>query len=748
MSQSSYPPANLDQDIALQSEDSISIGNILHVFWLRRRMFIAVFSLVLILGIVILFQLVPQYTADTKILVGIAKAKVVDVEAVLKGDINTDSAVKSEVEVLSSRELIKKVVKKLNLTSIEEFNPELKQLNKKESIVDFKISDWLPEEFKQAMDKPGPELTEEERKEKQITIATNIYISNLTVAPVKGSQVIQVTFKSTDPKLAAQIANAHAESYIIGQLEAKFDATQKATNWLNEQLADLRAKVASSEQAVESYRAQHNLTRVSGGDGLLQKQLTEVNSQLIIAKASRAEAAARLKQVESLLQNGANIETASEVLSSSLIQQLRGQEAELTRKASEMAVEYGAKHPKMIRINAEIADLQNNIKSEIRKIAAGLRNELNVASSREQSLQSSLSAVEVRTGSSQKEEVQLHALEREANANKLLFETFLNRFKETSTTKGMDQADARAISMAVTPEVPSFPKKKLMLSVIILLAVFIGTAVIFIMEMLNPGLRTPEEVEAVLGMPTIGLIPLTKEGAINYILEKPHSSLAEAISSLRVSIMLSDPDKAVKTVLICSSVPAEGKSTLALCLARSAAQAGQKVILIDADLRRPTIEKKLGLPPNVKGLTDFVRSHEENISNFVIKDEKTSLIIMPKGEAEYVNPVDVFNSHRMANIIDILKAEFDLVIFDSPPVMAVTDSRILTSLVDKTIFTVNWDKTPKKVVKAGLQQLLTAKANIAGIVLQQVNLKQYGKYGYGDSGYYYHYGKYGQYYSN
>ena len=204
----------------------------------------------------------------------------------------------------------------------------------------------------------------------------------------------------------------------------------------------------------------------------------------------------------------------------------------------------------------------------------------------------------------------------------------------------------------------------------------------------------------------------------------------------------------MKTIQFTSAVPEEGKSTLALSFARLLAMSGKKVMLVDADLRRASLEKKLGLPTNSKGLTDLVMSNETNLAGFFIKDEKSEVLIMPKGGAKYVNASDIFSSHRMEAIIAILRKKLDYVIFDTPPVMAVSDARILGRLVDKTVFVVQWDKTPRKVIRAALQQLKQSDVDIAGCVLQQVNLKRYGSYGYGDSGYYYHYGKYGQYYTS
>lgn len=737
-----------DSEQRVNDQPVLSLSQIIHIFWLHRYVFISVTILITLLSGIALFQLTPLYTAESKLLLGLTRSKIVDVDAVLSGDINNDNAIKSEIEILNSRELAKKVIRQLNLTEMTEFNPPpvqhwFNELN----IVNQSIQ--IAKDFLQ-INEIDAVLSEEEKKQRLLAQVTDRYLNKIKISPVRGSQVINISIEISDPKLAAQIANAHAESYIMDRLEAKFEATRKATTWLNDQLSDLRAKVVNSEKAVENYRSEHNLTRGTSETGLLREQVSEINNQLVIAKASKAEASARLNQVKQLLINGTEIESVSEVLSSPLIQSLREQESILTRKMSEMSVEYGEKHPQMIRINAEKNDLQAKIKIEIKKIAAGLQNELNIASSRELSLQNSLQMIEAKSNVNNKQEVQLHALEREANANKVLFETFLTRFKETSSTQGIEEADARIISAAEIPLMPSFPKKNLLMILIILMAMMVASGIIFLIELLNPGLRSPEEIQSFLGLPTLGLLPSTaqKYNPADYLLQKPQSHLSEAINSLRVSLLLANVDNPIKTVLISSSIPNEGKSTLALCLARSAAKSGQKVLLIDTDLRRPSIEKKIGIELREQGLVDLLLAKEANIAEFIFQESKSGLWIMSKGKTDVVSSTDLLTSHRMEKLIADSKKEFDLVIFDSPPVMPVTDARALAPLVDKTLFVIHWNETPRKVIKAGLQQIQMSTPIPVGIVLQQVNLKRYGNHRYGDSGYHYYYYKYGKYYHN
>ncbi len=711
---------------------------------------ISVTLLLSLLAVLVIYQLVPRYTATTQLLIGINAAKVVDIEEVMTGSLKGESAVIGEMEVIKSRELARHVIDNLHLDQYEEFNPKLK---KPGFLAQFNPKKLIPESWKEAMGLVKIDTrTDEEKAEAQFTNLTNTFLSKLTVSQVKRSQVINLAYESQDPKLAAKIVNEIADKYIVGQLQAKFDATKKATDWLNDQLGELKHKVESSERAVENYRKSHALLEVSKGTGLSQQQLSEVNSQLIIARSQRAEAEAKYQQVESIARNGQDIDSVAEVLNSGLISSLRSQEAEVQRKYSEMLVEYGARHPRMIQMQAEMEDTKGKINMEVKKIAAGLRHSLDVARAREGSLAGSLRQMESKTTGNSQAEVDLHALEREATANKALFETFLGRFKETASTQGISQADARVISFAEIPLGASFPKKNLMLTASVIGSIAFAVFLVFVLERLNPGVRSPEQVQELFNITTLGIVPKLMDLKIKpheYLLAKPLSALAEAINTLRISLSLLNPDAEVKSVLVTSSVPGEGKTTLAILLGRHSATAGQRVVVVDADLRRPSVAKTFNLKEGTLGLTDLLMHHDLALNDILVNDPETGMKILARGQSAFINPIDLFASHRMKSIIDELREQFDLVILDSAPIMAVPDTRILAGLVDKAIFVLNWDSTPKKVVASALHLLSKdGHSNVAGIVLQKVNLAQYGRYGYGDSGYYHSYGRYKQYYTS
>ena len=742
--------SQLTAEVQQTDNTELSLSSFLNVLEVRRKLIISVTFLISLLALLTIYQLVPRYTATNQLLIGINSAKVVDIEEVLSGGMKGDTAVIGEMEVIKSRELAHKIITHLHLDQYEEFNPKPKPPG---FLDQFNPKNWIPETWKESLGTKALDTrTETEKQESQLNNLTNKFLSKVTVSQVKRSQVINIAVETQDPKLAAIIANEVADQYIVGQLQAKFDATKKATDWLNDQLGDLKQKLENSERAVENYRKNHNLVEVSKGTGVTQQQLSEINSQLISARAQRAEAEAKYQQVESITRNGQDIDSVAEVLNSGLISSLRGQEAEVQRKYSEMLVEYGARHPKMIQMQAELADIKAKIDTEVKKIAAGLRHSLDVARARENSLASSLQQMESKTAGNSQAEVELRALEREATANKVLFETFLGRFKETASTQGIEQADARVISFAEVPLSASFPNKNLMITVSILGALFFAIFLAFVLEILNPGIRSPEQVSQLFNLTTLGIVPKTVNiniPVLQYLLEKPQSALAEALNTLRISLSLLNPDSDVKSVLISSALPSEGKSTLASLLSRHSAAAGKKVVLVDADLRRPTIAKMFDLDKKTLGLTDLLMNHTLTLTDVLVKDSATGLSLLTRGHAAFLNPSDLFASQRMKALLEQLKQEFDLVIVDSAPIMAVPDSRILAGLVDKILFVVNWDTTPKKVVATALH--IFAKDghnNLAGIVLQKVNLEQYGRYGYGDSGYYYSYGRYKQYYTS
>ncbi len=736
----------------------------LQILWFRRKLILVITLFVTVIGYIQVNEIKNIYSATSTMMVRLPETRVVDIESVLNRQNSYGGGeTEAEVEVLRSRVLAAKVIARLNLVNHPEFNPALQE--PEESLFDFlhylDPRSWIPASWKAALKEAlgmetervalpsSPQEREQEQESQLVSTATSIFLGKLKVEQLEYTNVINVTFSSLDPKLAARIANEIPEAYIVDELEARFEATEKANSWLTEQLADLETKVVESERAVEIYRDEYSLA-ADTGTSILDTQMSELNSQLIIARAELAEVDARLAQLRRLLEGGGQgVETASEVLSSTLVQQLRAQEALALSRLSELSVEFGPRHPRMLQVQAELAEIRQRMQSEIERIATGLQHEAEFARTRVNSLENSLHVTQGQTSEQNKEAIQLRALQREAAANRTLYETFLNRFKETSSTQGLDSSDARVISQAEVPGGASYPNRGNMMASYFLLGLLGACGLVLALQLLNPGMTSPEQVQQLLGEYVIGLIPLISGKVLthDYVLEKPNSAVVEAINSLKFSLALSDPDHPVKTVQVTSSVPEEGKSSLAISLARVVAASGKKVILVDGDLRRPSVGWKLGLGDKHKGLSDLVVAADANLAEFILRDDKGGVDYLPTGTAQFANATDIFSSHRMKTILEQLKSRYDLVVIDTPPVMAVADARIIGRQVDKTIFVVKWDKTPRKVARTAMDLLRQAQVDIAGVVLQQVDLNRYSRIGYGDSGYYYHYRRYGKYYS-
>jgi len=729
----------------------------------RRRWTIGgltiLFSLV---AAIVILQLTPVYKATTHVMIEPRQSRVADVEEVLSGLSGERETIESELRVIASRALAEKVIARLGLADDPEFNAELRPRNALLAALDprpwldrngwldpqawvgeptwTRIMEWLGPDLRELVEARGEAtVSEEERLEHERARIVDTFLDRLDVAAEGRSRVIAISFTSAAQDTSARVANALAELYLVEQLEAKYEATRLATTWLNERVAELRERVVESEQAVEAFRQQAGLIEGKGVT-VASQQVSELNTQLILARGERAEAEARLRQVQSLVSSRGGTESAAEVLRSPLIQRLKEQEAEVLRRAADLSQQYGVKHPRMIGVRAELDDIKAKIASEVRQIVQGLRNEAEVARAREGTLVSGLDALKQNMGRANSSEVRLRALEREATANRSLFENFLARLKETTAQENLQQPDARVISRADIPEYPAFPRTKLMLAGAGLAALAASVAIAFLLERLDPGFRSSDQIESALGVPGLGLVPLLTgwrsvgRNPESYVVNRPTSAFAESLRTLHTALLLSNVDQPPKTVLVTSSIPREGKSTVAISMARLMARSGRKVLLVDGDLRRPRVDTALGVGGQ-PGLVE-VLARAATFDEAVKHDDDTGLDILPAGERP-TSPPDLFASAQMRSLLADLRERYDLVVIDSPPVLAVSEARILARLTDTTIFVIRWASTPREVAAMGVKQVRETGAHVAGAVLSQVNVKKHARYGYGDSGYYY-----------
>jgi polysaccharide biosynthesis transport protein len=719
---------------------------------LRRRKWIILGTILAIttLAVVQVERLIPQYRAAAQVMLDVRRQQAIDIKSVLP-DVPVDlETVQGEIAVITSRTLAEKVVTKLGLDTMAEFNPRLAAMDAQGG---FDVVGQVRGAIVAALEMVGiapteapPTDTDADRENR--TRVVNAVLANLDAAPRGRSRVIEIGFTSGNAERAAMIANTFADLYILERLEAKFEAAQRANQWLNERMADLRLQTEDAERRAQDFRQQAGLLQGAGTTTLAQAAIGQFNAELISARAARATADARLRAAEPAL--GAGVASLpGAVLENGLIQRLQEQVITLQRRQAELGQALGPRHPQAQQVRADLDEAQGRLRAEINKVISGLRNDASAARSREQQLESELRKFETQAGVLGQREVELRTLDAQAQSNRALLSQLTQRLNETALQQDLQQPDARVISTAPVPQVAAFPNKRLLVSAAFVLATLLGVALALILEHLDQGFRSAEQVTRLAGVPSLGLIPalgglvnrLRRGRPADTILDRPRSNYAEAVSSTVASLFLAANDRRPKLVLVTSTLPGEGKTTLTASLARAAAQSGLRVLLVDADLRRPALNRVLGLPVQ-PGLTDVLTDRAAFV-DAVQKDPRSTVAFLPAGN-QVQNPLHLLASERTRQFLHGLGKHYDLILIDSSPVMAVSDPRILSRYVDQTVFVVRWARTPREQALNALAQIVEAGGRVAGVVLSMVDVRRHAQYGFGDSGQYHLAGKYYQ----
>jgi exopolysaccharide transport family protein len=707
-------------------ENSISIDTIVAAFRRHLKLFVIVLAATFGAAAILTLQQTPKYTASARIVIDQRKRDIVKDQAVVS-DLPADSAtVDTETEILRSRSLAEKVAELTN--RFDSTNARAPHPSFLRSIID-QVAPGI-------LKKPDQRLVRER--------IVDDLLGSLDVARVGDTFMIEVSYSATDPETAADTANAFAKAYIDDQLNAKYSLTQQASEWLNSKLVVLRKQADEADAAVQSYKAAHNLISAQGST-IAEQEVSGLDQQLAIARADQAEKEARLSTARAQLKRGSTGEDVGAALDSPVIQQLRQQRAGVSQKVADLEGRYGERHPDLLKARRELVDIDTQIHSEIGRIISNLEAQVQVARQHTGSLMGSLNQTKSQLSGNATASVRLNELQRNADSASAIYQSFLDRYKQASTQVGMQSSDARIVSAAKLPTGPSSPKVMLNLLLGLIVGTLLGVGSVVVAELLFTGFSSIDDMEQYLGLQTLtSIADLGTVGASGrdgaeivspekFVVQHPMSSFSESFRSLRASLRLCRAGQKTRLIAITSSVVNEGKSSISIALTRVSALAGDRVILVDCDLRHRGVNRVLAESRNV-GLIE-VLSGAAPLTDAIVRDTETTAHLLPIGNTPY-SPRDILASEAMQQLLNQLSRAYELVILDAPPVLAVSDVRGFANMLDAIVMVAKWGKTPRKVVANALRTLSASGGYVAGIVLNCVDLRQAAHFGAHYSSYY------------
>jgi len=718
-------------------EDNIDLRVYWHTFTKYKWIIIGLTLVIGSLTALKTLSLPPIYQARTALLIEFEQANVISIEEVYGTSSYQDKFYNSQLKILKYRGLAEKLVDKLNLVSHPAFNwePPPKGFS-------YYWHQWLSKvAWLQVSPPEEPQPTAQEK----FKAVVETVMANLSVEAEFDSQIINISFDSTYPQLAAIVPNTLAEVYIDNDLEAKLAMTHKATKWLTKRLNGLRQQLREAEQALQRYIESQGLVNVAGVKTIATKQIEETAAELVHARINLTKLENVYRQVQKVGNSTTKaFESIPAIFNHPLVQGLKQLELEVEKKVSEMNERYGPKHPSFIAAKAELKVAKEHTNEQIQKAIIRIRKEYELAFANVKALERSLEDNKGTIREINRKESQLGVLEREVEVHRQLYEMFLTRFKETDASQDIQPLQStvgRIVEHAIAPSDPYKPKTKLIVIISLVFGFIFSTLLAYLLEYLNNTLKDGEEVEQKLGLPLLGSLPKIKIGNKEehkpfwMFIKEPKSQFAESVRTIRTGIMLSGLDTPHKVLVVTSSVPGEGKTTLATNQALALGQMA-KTLLIDADMRRPSIAKLFKLSSEAPGLSELV-ARRQTLDECIhhISEEEGGIDVISSGKVP-PNPLELLSSGRFNKVLEHLAQDYEYIIIDTTPTMLVSDALVLAKHASGVLYIVKANVTPYQVVREGLKRLRQVKVPVHNIILNHVDTRKPSKY--------YYYGKYGR----
>ena len=704
-------------------EDERHISDYLRVIYKRRWVAIPAFVIVFVIGAINSFRQTPIYEARAQILIEKDTPKV--------GNLNTmfqetdgwynDDFYQTQYRILQSRSLARRTVELANLPS----HPSMQRASEPPSM-SFSVTGFASSAIAAARraisGEPAEAPVEPAPAEPADALApyVGVVLGSLTVAPVRNSRLVDLRFSSTDPVLAADLANAHAKAYIQQNLQTRFSASKDATDWLGEQLAEQRQKVEESEAALQRYKEAHDAVAVEDRQNIVVQRLADLNGAVTKVKTERIEKEAQFNQLRSLEGTPA-VDSFPAVIANDYIQKLKSDIGDLQRQQAQLAEKYGERHPEMVRIRSAIDSTQAKYDAEVRNVINSVRAEYQASLAQERSLVGALEKQKSEALGLNRKGIEYSVLSREAESNRQIYEALLQRTKETGISAELKSSNIRVVDAAELPTFPVLPRRQRDLMMAAISGSILALGLVFLFEYLDNRIKSPQEMRAHLGLPFLGMVPAVDTDKGSLLHTGVPAAFSEAIRAVRTNVLFSSADEGARTLVVTSAGPGEGKSMFSSNLSVSLAQAGQRVLHIDADMRRPRVHEI------------FEASQEPGLSNLLVGDCKPSeavrktavqnLWILPAGMIP-PNPAELLGSKRCTDYFTTLREHFDWVVIDSPPVLAVADASVLSNAATGVIFVVGADQTSRQTAKAAIEQLHSVGARLIGAVLNRADVQR------------------------
>lgn len=691
-----------DPQLYVDGEPSFDIREIIAIIRANLIVISVIVAATFALAIIATLLQTPRYTAETTLQINDQSAQIFGKQDDTMQDpvvaaTDTERFLQTQVDILKSRALAERVAQKLRLVG----NPK----------------------FYDAMGvrPPTSDLTRAELED--LTIQTIERARDVDLP--RNTRLATVSFISTQPELAARIANAFASEYIQTNLQRRFDSSAYAREFISGQLSEARAKLERSERDLNSYAREVGLIRdrdssASGspyqrgrvGSSVTTTSLLEINTAANQAQAARIAAEGRWK----LIANG-NLLSSPDVLANPAISALLAQRAQQMAELEKQRASHLEDYPIVQQLKAQVGVIDAQIQSVARSIKASVKQQYDAALDAERSLAQQVNELKSSSLAEQDELVQYRLLEREADTNRTVYEGLLQRYKELNAAAGISASNISIIDPAVPPIRPSSPN--LLRNLLVALVVGFGSAAAFIYlrTQLDDSVKVPEDVEGKLQMPLLGVIPLAQDIDVEVAMEDPKSPISEGYNSLRSALLYSTSSGLPKTMLVTSSQPSEGKSTTSIAIARGIARLGRSVVLLDLDLRRPALHRAIAMlnAENSRGVSSIL-THQSTVDEALRDTDLDHLKVITSGPIP-PSPTELLSSSRMTQLLEELTARFDLVLLDSPPVLGLADSPLLAALVEGVVIVIQSDRSRRGSLKASLRRLRSMRTNVLGGVL-------------------------------